>query len=94
VLYGCGDFINDYEGIAGYEEFRGHLAVLYFVTVEAGGQLAEAEMVPLRIRRFRLNRASAEETTWLQQALDRESAKVGTRIRRSRHGLELAWDRR
>ena len=23
ILYGCGDFLNDYEGIHGYEEFRG-----------------------------------------------------------------------
>jgi poly-gamma-glutamate capsule biosynthesis protein CapA/YwtB (metallophosphatase superfamily) len=22
ILYGCGDFLNDYEGIKGYEEFR------------------------------------------------------------------------
>ena len=29
ILYGCGDFINDYEGISGYEEFRGDLAVMY-----------------------------------------------------------------
>jgi poly-gamma-glutamate synthesis protein (capsule biosynthesis protein) len=92
VLYGCGDFINDYEGIAGHEEFRGDLAVMYFITVEAGGRLAEAEMVPLRIQRFRLNHASAEEATWLQQTLDRESAKFGARVSRSRHGLELAWD--
>lgn len=28
VLYGCGDLLNDYEGIEGYEEFRGDLALL------------------------------------------------------------------
>lgn len=22
ILYGCGDLLNDYEGIGGYEEFR------------------------------------------------------------------------
>jgi poly-gamma-glutamate capsule biosynthesis protein CapA/YwtB (metallophosphatase superfamily) len=26
ILYGCGDFLNDYEGIKGYEEFRDDLA--------------------------------------------------------------------
>ena len=25
VLYGCGDFVNDYEGISGYEVFRSDL---------------------------------------------------------------------
>ena len=31
ILYGCGDFLNDYEGIAGYEEYRSHLVLMYFV---------------------------------------------------------------
>jgi poly-gamma-glutamate synthesis protein (capsule biosynthesis protein) len=66
---------------------------MYFVTVEAGGWLTGVEMVPLRIKRFRLNRASAEEATWLQQTLDRETAKFGARIELSCHGLELVWDR-
>jgi poly-gamma-glutamate capsule biosynthesis protein CapA/YwtB (metallophosphatase superfamily) len=30
ILYGCGDFLNDYEGIGGYEEFRDDLALMYF----------------------------------------------------------------
>ena len=29
ILYGCGDFITDYEGIEGYEQFRGDLALAY-----------------------------------------------------------------
>ncbi|MDR8394405.1 CapA family protein [Aliifodinibius sp. S!AR15-10] len=33
VLYGCGDLINDYEGIAGHEEYRGELSLLYFPTL-------------------------------------------------------------
>ncbi len=33
VLYGCGDFLNDYEGIEGYEEYRGDLSLMYFVRV-------------------------------------------------------------
>ena len=28
ILYGCGDFINDYEGISGNEEYRGDLALM------------------------------------------------------------------
>jgi hypothetical protein len=33
-LYGCRDFLNDYEGIAGYEEFRGDLVLKCFATVD------------------------------------------------------------
>jgi hypothetical protein len=34
ILYGCGDFINDYEGIRGYEEYRDDLALMYFADIE------------------------------------------------------------
>ena len=30
ILYGCGDFIDDYEGIRGYEKFRNDLVLMYF----------------------------------------------------------------
>src|SRR5512145_763756 len=30
ILYGCGDFIDDYEGIGGHEEFRSDLALMFF----------------------------------------------------------------
>jgi poly-gamma-glutamate synthesis protein (capsule biosynthesis protein) len=33
ILYGCGDFLDDYEGIAGYEEYRGDLGLIYFASV-------------------------------------------------------------
>jgi poly-gamma-glutamate synthesis protein (capsule biosynthesis protein) len=33
ILYGCGDFLTDYEGIVGHAEYRGNLAVMFFVTL-------------------------------------------------------------
>lgn len=81
VLYGCGDFINDYEGISGYEDFRADLAVMYLPELdEATGRLLRLEMLPMQIRRFRLNRPSTDDARWLHQALAQESAKLGTAI--------------
>jgi len=41
ILYGCGDFIDDYEGIPGYEEYRGDLAPMYLPELnEANGTLS------------------------------------------------------
>jgi poly-gamma-glutamate capsule biosynthesis protein CapA/YwtB (metallophosphatase superfamily) len=81
ILYGCGDFLNDYEGITGYEEFRDDLPLMYFADVDAAtGTLRALDMVPLQIRRFRLKRASNADTQWLQATLDRESAPFGTRV--------------
>ena len=81
ILYGCGDFLNDYEGIAGYEEFRDDLALMYFPDIDpADGRLRALDIAPLRIRRFRLSRPSREDVDWLRQTLDRESAPFGTRV--------------
>lgn len=81
ILYGCGDFLNDYEGIRGYEEFRSDLALMYFADIEpATGNLAALEMIPLQIRNFQLNRPSKQDIEWMQQTLDRECQRLGTGI--------------
>ncbi|SED80660.1 poly-gamma-glutamate synthesis protein (capsule biosynthesis protein) [Rhizobiales bacterium GAS188] len=88
VLYGCGDFLNDYEGIKGYEEFGGELALMYFVDIDlVSADLAALEIVPLQIRRFRLARPSSQDIDWMRQTLDRESRRFGT-------GVTLTPDRR
>jgi poly-gamma-glutamate synthesis protein (capsule biosynthesis protein) len=49
ILYGCGDFVDDYEGISGYEEFRDDLVLMYFPVVHAAdGTLAGLDMVRSR----------------------------------------------
>ena len=94
ILYGCGDFINDYEGISGYEEFRGDLVVMYLPRFDGtDGRLRSLEMVPMRIRQFRLSRPSSQDANWLYQVLARESARLGTNVARRADGgfgIELA----
>ncbi|MFV0132094.1 CapA family protein [Streptomyces sp. HMX87] len=77
ILYGCGDFIDDYEGIAGWEEYRDDLRLAHLVSVEAAtGRLAALRMVPLRARRMRLEHAPDADRAWLRATLDRISAGV------------------
>lgn len=81
ILFGCGDFIDDYEGIAGYEEFRSHLALAYFVTLDAAsGVLLDLEMAPFEIKRFQLQYASTKDAVWLNEVMDREAKPLGTTI--------------
>lgn len=81
ILYGCGDFLNDYEGIRGYEEFRSDLALMYFADIEpATGNLAALEIVPLQISKFRLIRPSRQDVEWVQQTLQRECLRFGSGI--------------
>lgn len=93
VLYGCGDLINDYEGISGYERFRSDLAVMYFVSMDpSAGQLVDLQMTPMQMQQFRLNRASRTDTMWLREVLDREGRTLGTRVELNPDGtLSVRW---
>jgi poly-gamma-glutamate capsule biosynthesis protein CapA/YwtB (metallophosphatase superfamily) len=93
ILYGCGDFLNDYEGIGGYEEFRPDLRVIYLAQVDPQqGQLVEARLIPMQTRRFRLQRATEEDTQWLCDLLDKLGAPFGTHVHREDDGsLTLHW---
>jgi len=94
ILYGCGDFLNDYEGIGGYEYYRGDLALMYFVRMTTdAGTLAGLEMVPTQIRKFRLNFASRKDSVWLQKRLDEECAVFKGRIvLLEDNTLQLQWN--
>lgn len=93
ILYGCGDFLNDYEGIGGYEEFRDDLTLMYFLSVDPdGGELKSLTMTPMRIRNFRLNHPSPQDVEWLAALLDRESHRFGTEVEADEEGrLHLRW---
>ncbi len=93
IFYGCGDLLNDYEGIGGYEKYRDDLVLLYFPSLAPdSGALLRCEMVPLQIRNFRLHRASPEDARWLRDLLNREGAALGTGIEpREDGGLVLTW---
>src|SRR5918999_2313188 len=68
VLYGCGDFLNDYEGISGHEQYRGDLVLMYFPALdEVTGQILALRMIPLRVRKMQLTRTSAADARWLQE---------------------------
>ncbi|MGZ3279557.1 MAG: CapA family protein [Phenylobacterium sp.] len=91
ILYGCGDFINDYEGIGGYEEFRTGLSLMYFPEVDPeSGDLTALTMTPLRIRRLRLERASVEDARWLAEALQARSRGVSVRYDPSDGSLRVS----
>jgi poly-gamma-glutamate synthesis protein (capsule biosynthesis protein) len=93
ILHGCGDFLNDYEGIRGYEDHHGDLTLMYFAEIDpASRNLAVLEIVPLQIRQFRLTRPLDEDIDWISRTLDRESQRLGARVGRAPGGrLVLSW---
>ena len=94
ILYGCGDLINDYEGISGHEEYRSELRLLYCIDLEPGtGQLKRLELVPLESYRFSLRRPAPANRDWLLQTMARECQKLGTDLSQSEgsDGFLLRW---
>ncbi|OJH37580.1 poly-gamma-glutamate biosynthesis protein [Cystobacter ferrugineus] len=93
ILYGCGDFLNDYEGIQSDESYRGDLTLMYFVTLEpTSGRLLSFRMTPMQMRRFQACRASSEDSGWMHGVLDREGRRFGTRVTLEGDGsLALHW---
>ncbi len=81
VLYGCGDLVNDYEGIAPHGDLRSDVGCLYFATLERdSGLLRRLEIVPMQIRRFRLEHADADARQWLEQQFNDGGRALGTAV--------------
>lgn len=87
ILYGCGDFINDYEGIGGHARYRSDLCLMYFLqfNLQTLG-LASIELLPLRIRKFQLQQVSREDSEWLLSRMSEESAHFHTGVVRALQG--------
>jgi poly-gamma-glutamate capsule biosynthesis protein CapA/YwtB (metallophosphatase superfamily) len=54
---------------------------MYFPRVDAEtGKLVSLEMVPMQMKKFRLNRPSRQDVMWLRETLSREGQPLGTRV--------------
>jgi len=93
ILYGCGDLITDYEGIAGKEAYRGDLGLLYLARIDcATGALNALRMQPAQMRQMQLRRPPPDDVAWLEKMFNREGAALGTGVTIVENGnLELGW---
>jgi poly-gamma-glutamate synthesis protein (capsule biosynthesis protein) len=95
ILYGCGDLLTDYEGISGYEMFRGDLALMYLIEIDSHNELITARLAPMRMRRFKLERASAADAEWLCNQLNELSVQFSTGARLEKdNSFRLEWPSR
>ena len=88
ILYGCGDLVDDYEGISGHKEYRDDLRLLYFARLDpTTGEHAGLSMAPLQARKMRLHRTSHDDSRWLRKTLDKVRRRFGSRIDLGHDGL-------
>jgi poly-gamma-glutamate capsule biosynthesis protein CapA/YwtB (metallophosphatase superfamily) len=79
ILYGSGDFINDYEGITGHEMYRDDLALMYFASFDAEtGNISKFMIVPMQIKNFKLNYTDRNDAEWVKNILNRERKTFNT----------------
>jgi poly-gamma-glutamate capsule biosynthesis protein CapA/YwtB (metallophosphatase superfamily) len=81
ILYGYGDFLDDYEGIGGYKEFGHDLTLMYFPTVETPtGRLERLRLTPMQVQNLRVNRAAPANARWLRDTFRRVSQPFGSEV--------------
>lgn len=101
ILYGCGDLINDYEGIGAHGSLRSDVGCIYFVTLgggAAGGRhggraaLQQIDVLPLQMKRLRLQAADGAARAWLCTMFDGYGARLGpTRRTALPESWSLRW---
>lgn len=77
ILYGCGDCLNDYEGISGHETFRPELVALWFPELDEQGRIHDLAVAPMQLRKLRLKRADEVDLYWMMERLNRVSEEFG-----------------
>ena len=94
IIYGCGDFLNDYEGIGGHESYRGDLGLMYFASVDsANGELVSLELVPTRIKKMQISVPDDRDRKWIRKLLNREGKGLNTSVKEiNERVLTLEWN--
>jgi poly-gamma-glutamate synthesis protein (capsule biosynthesis protein) len=90
ILYGCGDLINDYKGIADYVAFRPDLDVAYFPNIDPQAGLRGLDLVAFRRHRLRLDRVSHADIAWPCYMLNGDGRAMGRAFREVAGALRLA----
>lgn len=81
ILYGCGDLINDYEGIGHRVLSASGICPLYFATLSnSTGELLQLEIQPWKLEKFRLVRADSASSTAFLELFNSQSCSFRTRI--------------
>jgi poly-gamma-glutamate capsule biosynthesis protein CapA/YwtB (metallophosphatase superfamily) len=94
ILYGCGDLINDYEGIGRNEVGDTGVSCLYFAQVSARtGELHQLEVQAWALKKFRLVRADPAAQQEFQTLFNTHSAAFKTQLKTQANAQwTLVWD--
>ncbi|MFM2173732.1 MAG: hypothetical protein RLZZ54_1659 [Cyanobacteriota bacterium] len=87
ILYGCGDLINDYEGLPPHPPWRCDLICLYGLELQRqSGQLLSLRLQPFQLRGFQLREPSAADRQLLERQMGLDLCPSGWRCQRQDGG--------
>ena len=90
VLYGCGDFINDYEGIDTQQIFRDDISMMFFITMNTKNKkLKNVNLVPLIKYQFSLRKPSEEDIKRMESDLNQMGVQFNNRVKKDPNGTFL-----
>jgi len=88
ILYGCGDLINDYEGIEPTPGFGPDLGLVHLARIDAeSGRLLDLRLLPTRMRRFRLLHPPRKDIESLVDTLNRHGRNLGRGLTATEEGI-------
>eukprot|EP01084_Bolivina_argentea_P282692 483955_1 len=72
IFYGCGNFINDYEGRPSHSEFHKYLGFMYFVDLNVNnGNVNNVFLKGTHIKQFSITYAKDEYLMWLYYTINK-----------------------
>ena len=90
ILYGCGDLINDYEGIPVHTPWRSDRVCIYSTDLETDtGALRQLTVHPFVLRRFQLAEPTADDRRGIHRQLGVDQPPVGWRWGSHNGGWQL-----
>jgi len=88
ILYGCGDFIDDY---AVDDDYRNDLGCAYQLLLDpATCTWTKLQIIPTKIQNFQVNKAEFQERKWLINTMKKLSKKFGTNLEEDDQGYLCA----
>jgi len=65
----------------GHKKFRSDLVLMYFAGVEcSSGKLLDLKIIPMQIKKFRLNYPSRQDAEWLEKRMNKACKKFNSRL--------------
>lgn len=82
IIYGCGDFVDDYAVDANYRNDLSAVWRVHIVEEALGMKVTKLEVFPTRIQRFQAHLLSRDDAdhTWVSQKIRELSADLGTKV--------------